>query len=295
VAEITRRRVGELVRGVFKVLLPHPDGLPAKTVLSEVQSVVPPSDFENTMYPTQPNVRRYEKIIRFSTINAVKAGWLLKGKGIWSLTEEGRQAYKNHADPEEFSKRATQLYKKWKQEQPELPEEIDAVADESSGIATTIEEAEEAAWSQIESHLTQMNPYDFQNLVAGLLRGMGYHIAWIAPPGPDRGTDVIAHNDPLGVTGPRIKVQVKRSGKMTVTEIRSFLAVLADSDVGLFVSSGGFTKEAEGEARHQEKRRIMLIHLERLFDLWVEHYQRIPEESRALLPLRAVHFLAPAP
>jgi predicted Mrr-cat superfamily restriction endonuclease len=33
---------------------------------------------------------------------------------------------------------------------------------------------------------------------------------YVAPPGPDGGIDLIAHTDPLGTTGPRIKVQVKR-------------------------------------------------------------------------------------
>jgi len=46
--------------------------------------------------------------------------------------------------------------------------------------------------------------------------------------------------------------------------------------------------------RAQEKRRLMLLDLRRLFDLWVEHYDRIPEEHRRLLPLRAIHFLAPS-
>jgi restriction system protein len=45
------------------------------------------------------------------------------------------------------------------------------------------------------------------------------------------------------------------------------------------------------EARHQEKRRIMLIDSKRLFDLWTEHYQQIPEEARRLLPIRPVHYL----
>jgi restriction system protein len=76
VAEITRRRAGELIRGVFQVLVSHPDGLPAKKVLSRLQTSVPPTDFEKTAYPKQPNVRRYEKIVRFSTIGPVKAvGW----------------------------------------------------------------------------------------------------------------------------------------------------------------------------------------------------------------------------
>jgi restriction system protein len=88
-------------------------------------------------------------------------------------------------------------------------------------------------------------------------------------------------------------VQVKRrADKIAVDGIRSFIAVLADSDVGLFVSTGGFTKEAADEARRQERRRIMLVDLKRLFDLWVEHYVHVPEEQRRLFPLRKVHFLA---
>lgn len=35
-AEITRRRQGEMVQKVFEVLLPHPEGLPAKEVLAAV-------------------------------------------------------------------------------------------------------------------------------------------------------------------------------------------------------------------------------------------------------------------
>jgi hypothetical protein len=79
---------------------------------------------------------------------------------------------------------------------------------------------------------------------------MGYHIAWVSPPGPDKGIDIIAHTDPLGIKGPRIKVQVKRTTeKTTIDGIRSLLALLGDGDVGLFVATGGFTRGAEDEAR----------------------------------------------
>ena len=156
-----------------------------------------------------------------------------------------------------------------------------------------MEEAEESAWAAVEEHLLTMNPYDFQDLVAGLLQGMGYHIAWISPPGPDKGIDIVAHTDPLGVEGPRIKIQVKRrADKIAVDGVRSFMAILGDGDIGLFVSTGGFTKDAELEVRTQEKRKLMLLGLKKLFDLWVEHYQNIPESKRKLLPLQAVYFLA---
>jgi hypothetical protein len=35
-SNISRRRVGELQRGVFKVLLDHADGIPAKEIISRM-------------------------------------------------------------------------------------------------------------------------------------------------------------------------------------------------------------------------------------------------------------------
>ncbi len=291
-AEITRRRQGELVRKVFEILKRSPDGLPAKTVLEEVGKSIVLTDFEKSDYPKRPGVRRFEKIVRFSTIAAVKAGWLIKNKGQWSLTEEGERALASFPDPEKFAKEAARLYRQWKQDQPDSEEGAD---EDSPDVATTVEEAEEAAWTEIQNYLSEMSPFDFQDLVAGLLRGMGYHVSWVAPPGPDKGVDIVAHVDPLGVQGPRVKVQVKRRSddKVHADNLRSFMATLGDSDVGLFVSTGGFTRDAEAEARGQEKRRIMLVDLKRLFDLWVEHYDRIPEPQKRLLPLKPVHYLAP--
>jgi restriction system protein len=279
-----------LVRAVFAVLQKNPDGLPAREVLDQVEKGIALTDFEKSYYPNRPNVRRFEKIVRFMTISSVKAGWMVKSKGVWELTGAGRLAYEKHDDPAQFMAEARRLYYKWKRSQPDTSEEDQ----ETPGAAATLEEAEELAWTEIQSHLEQMSPYDFQDLVAGLLRGMKYHVSWVAPAGPDRGVDILAHRDPLGVQGGRIKVQVKRrSDKITVGEVRSFMALLGDDDVGIFVTTAGFTTEAETEARSQEKRRLMLLDAKRLFDLWVEYYSEIPEAQRRLLPLRAVHYLAP--
>ncbi len=48
-AEVTVRRIGELQRGVFKILLDHPEGLPAKDVLKRMEQVVPPTQFEKRL------------------------------------------------------------------------------------------------------------------------------------------------------------------------------------------------------------------------------------------------------
>jgi restriction system protein len=299
--DVTKIRVGELQRGVFKVLLDYPDGLPAREVIERVRTVVPPNDFEKSDYPNRPGVERFAKMLRFATIAPVKAGWLIKDKGKWYLTEEGRQAYQKYRDPLEFRREGGRLYHQWadnrpkdelesKDEFPEVPELIEKAAN----VTSTYEEAEETAWSEIEQHVQAMNPYDLQKLVAALLRAMGYFVSWIAPPGPDKGIDIVAHNDALGTTIPRIKVQVKRrADKISVDGLRTFMAVLSEQDVGIFVSTGGFTSEAESEARTKETRKLTLLDLKKLVDLWIKNYPRIEELDKRLLPLEAVYYLAP--
>ena len=300
-AEITQLRTGQIIRAIFEVLRPYPEGLHARDVLSAVEARLTLTEFELGEYPSAPGARRFDKIARFHTIGPVKAGWMVKSKGTWTLTDEGWAAYEQIADPVEFTRECRRLYYAWKRAQPSNVEtafepEID---EEEVGIGTsaaaTLEEATEAAWSEVESYLRQMPPYEFQELVASLLRAMGYHVPWVAPRGKDGGVDIVAFTDPLGATGPRIKVQVKRvnSGKVGVTDLRSFMAVVGGQDVGLFVTLNGFTSDAEVEARSQESRRLTLLDLAGLFDLWVEHYDRLTEDARQRLPLRAVQFLDP--
>ncbi len=285
-----RKRRGEIVRAVFQVLLDQPDGLPAQEVLKRVETVCPPTAFEQQEYPNKPGVRRYEKTVRFSTISSSKAGWLIKANGRWSVSPLGKDAYAKFSNPEAFIDEAWRLYKAWAGSRPPVNEED--VEEGEEAASTTLEEAEESAWSGIREYVAKMPPYEFQNLVAGLLRAMGYHVSWVAPPGPDRGVDIVAYSDPIGAQAPRIKVQVKRQEQSVSAEkFRSFLSTIGEGDIGIFVCSGGFTSDAETEARH-EKRQVTLIKLEELVGLWIKHYDRLAEEDRQRLPLKPVHFLA---
>ena len=289
-AEVTARRAGELLRGVFTVLMTMPDGLPASEALQRTSVAVPPTACEAADYPNRPGVRRYEKLIRFHTIHAVKVGWLVKDAGRWALTDLGRQAYGRYPDPADLYHESVRLHEAWHRGQPEIvPEPVE----EPGHTAGTLEEAEETAWAEIESYLMDMPPYDFQDLVSALLTAMGYHVAWVALPGADGSSEMLAFTDPLGASGPRIKVQVKRHSKITAEGLRSFFAGLDAHDVGILVSAGGFTAAAESEARRQEQHTVTLLDLLQLFRLWVEHYSAVPEAARKLLPLKPVYYLVP--
>lgn len=292
-AESKAKRKGELLRGVFKILLEEPDGLPSREVLTRLAKEFVPTDYENGAYPTTPGRRRYETKVKFLTINPVKAGWLTRDRGHWTLTEAGKAVYESTTDPEQFLRESQKGYRQWAEGQPQKETDNDGESeqDDAETSSLTLEESEENAWAEVQKYLTTMPPYDFQEVVAGLLEGMGYYIAWIAPPGPDGGIDIHATTDPLGISGKHIKVQVKRKREAIAVEaIRSFRDTLKERDTGLYISSSGFTKDSEKAARDGH-RHLILVDAEHFFDLWISHYEKIPEKRRRLLPIKLVAFL----
>lgn len=298
-ADITRKRTGELLQKLFEILLKRPDGTPARLALDSLAASVTLSKYEAGTYSSGGG-RRFEKIVRFATVDCVKAGWLSKQKGIWFVTEAGRDALRSFKDPEAFYKEAVRLYRQWKASRDliepavEVEVEIDSDVSTSKSASITFEQAEEQAREEIENYFGSMNPYELQQLVADLLKAMGYYPSWISPPGRDGGLDIVAYPDPLGTRPPRIKVQVKRQAAAVDEDgLRSFLALVNEDDAGLFVSIGGFTRAAHDAARKQERRKITLIDLNRLVELWIEFYNKLDNLARERFPLTPIYFLTP--
>ncbi|WP_245524146.1 restriction endonuclease [Methylobacterium nonmethylotrophicum] len=275
-----------------------PAGIKASAVIPEVAKSFELTEFEKGNYAS--GAQRFEKILRFSTIGPVKAGWLQKEKGVWTVTDSGQKAYIQFVDSEAFYKEACRLYDQWKQRRDAVStdqaENLDGVVSEDSvdSLSVVLEAAQDQAWTQIEQFLKATDPFEFQDIVADLLRGMKYFVSWVSPPGRDGGVDIIAYTDPLGATGPRIKVQVKRwQNKVDVDGVRSFIATISNGDMGIFVCLAGFTKDASDYARNQERCRITLLTAEQLVALWIENYGNLSDTARQKLPLTPVYFLAP--
>ena len=299
-ADVTIGRTGVLVQHLMRILQSHPEGFRARDAIGELGQTVGLTDYERGDY--KDGLQRFPRIVRFATIDLVKAGWMRKERGYWFITDDGSDALASHSDASELYRSAKALYAQWRKENPSEVDsstpDLDFVKDEvdisgsDASIESTLEDAEGEAWEQIRDYIASMDPFNFQDLVSALLIGMGYHIAWKSPPGPDKGLDILAYTDPLGASGPRIKVQVKRrQDKAPVESIRSFMSILGDKDVGLYVCTGGFTSNAESEVRDQQTRRLTLMDASQMVQLWIEHYDRIPEEHRLLLPLRPIYFL----
>lgn len=166
--------------------------------------------------------------------------------------------------------------------QPEADQfenDVEASNDEEARY-TTYEDGIE----RIKDRVLTLDWEDMEHLVAGLLKSMGY-CARVMPKGPDGGRDVVASPDPLGLESPRIVAEVKhRKGSMGAPEIRSFIGGLHATDRGLYVSTGGFTREARYEAQRANIP-LRLLDLDGFVKLYVETYDKADEETRTILPL----------
>ena len=144
----------------------------------------------------------------------------------------------------------------------------------------------------IRDRVLALSPEDMEQLVASLLRAMGYK-ARVTPAGPDRGRDVIASPDGLGLQQPRIVAEVKHRPResMGADAIRSFAGGLREADRGLYVSTGGFSREARYEA-DRATMPITLVDSEELATLVIDNYETFDSEGRALMPLMRVYWPA---
>ncbi len=68
--------------------------------------------------------------------------------------------------------------------------------------------------------------------------------------------------------------------------------LLKAGDVGVFVSTGGFTPDAKALIRNAPTH-VELIDFERFIALWKENYSKLSDEDKNLLPLQPIYFLSP--
>jgi restriction system protein len=292
----SKRSVAKTMFAAFKILKEAGGQLPGKQVIDKIRESVELTDWEKQVYEKTGYVR-WESILHFYTIDGIKAGFLRKNKGIWYLTEEGEKAIK--LGPAKLLEKASQLYRTWAADnKPPKGKDTEDEPTELEENKTQTQKANldllvEQAISGIKDFIHSKNPYEFQDMVAALLRAMDYHTPFISSKGKDGGLDIIAYNDPLGATIPRLKVQVKHrpDTSISVNEIRSLTGLLnKDSDIGLFVTSGDFTSEAKRSARENHIH-IRLLDIDNFIELWQEFYSKLSDDDKNMLPLHPINFL----
>lgn len=171
----------------------------------------------------------------------------------------------------------------------ELVEDIES---QEAEMDTIKDDTKSRAFEFIKDKILALDWEEMQELVAGILRAMGYRTL-VSPKGADRGKDIQASPDGLGLEDPRIVVEVKHrtNSAMGSKEIRSFTGGLRQGSKGLYVSTGGFSKDAKYEAERSTIP-LTLVDLDLLAELTIQYYDNFDQESRKLIPLVKMYWPA---
>jgi restriction system protein len=271
----------------FRILKKNNGEMPFRDLLKKIEEELVFDDWEKALLEKSGQIR-WQSVLGFFSISCTKIGFLTKKSGTWYLTKEGLCVEsKNEND---FLELIATKYNGWQKEQDTTGTVDVGGGDDDDEIVFDVIQAK--ARGEMIEFTNGKNPYEFQDLVAALLRGMGYYTPFVAPKGKDGGVDVVAYNDPLGTVAPRIKVQIKhRENTATVKEIRELIGLVNKAgDVGLFVSTGGFTSDAKSEAKSANVH-IELMDQEKFIELWQKFYDKLSDIDKSLFPLKPIYFL----
>ena len=287
----TKATATKTLYAVMKEISRRGGSMPAKELYPFVETNVNLTEWE--LEPAGKNKYiRWTNSFQFYSINYAKAGLIVKQKGMWYLTPEGEAALK--LSPEEVMEKGEVAYREWRKLNPREDKRDDEPTDENAerDRAEELNLLESDAREGIRKFLISKSPYEFQDMVAALLRAMGYHTPFIAPKGKDGGIDIIAYLDPLGAQTPRIKVQVKHKPDTAIgaSEVRALSGILKAGDIALFVTSGTYSADARNAASGNDKF-IRLIDGNDFIDMWQEYYDKMTDEDKNMLPLKRIAFL----
>ena len=101
----------KLIYAAFKVLKAHGGELLGKEVVKEVEKHIELDEWAKSRYKKSGYIR-WQSMLQFFTIDCMKAGFLIKKKGVWYLTPEGENAL--NLGEVELLNTATKAYKQWK-------------------------------------------------------------------------------------------------------------------------------------------------------------------------------------
>jgi restriction system protein len=127
-----------------------------------------------------------------------------------------------------------------------------------------------------------------------LLEAQGNKV-FMSPPGPDGGIDLLAGKGDFGFEEPLLAVQVKSGneqvGTMDLNQLGGVISKVGATH-GLLVSWSGFKGSASKELANSYFK-IRFWDSSDIIELIQHHYERLPDDIKADIPLRRIWTLVP--
>jgi len=158
-----------------------------------------------------------------------------------------------------------------------------------------LRDIEDEAFNQINDFISRrFKGHELATLVAAILEAQVFRSVQ-SPPGSDGGVDITASKGPLGLSEPRICVQVKSSESAVGVDVyRQLKGTMSSINAthGLLISWGGFKGTVEKEAR-KDAFQVRLWGPQQLIEQLLENYEKIDPETKAKIPMKKIWALSP--
>ncbi|MBX4927820.1 restriction endonuclease [Rhizobium binae] len=243
--------------------------------------LVPKEEIEST---TKGGQSKFENKVGWARFYLAKGGLIdTEQRGVWVLTEKGREANLSHGDAYNLFKSIHDGFQREDSQPGEA--ELETMVDEADASAPD-EKAylnQDAIQQELVRTLRGITNKGFEELCARLLRHIGFENLKVTGQTGDHGID--GEGFLLINRFVRIKVmfQCKRyTGTVQVKEIRDFRgAIQGRAERGIFLTTGTFTKSAREEAARENATAIELVDIDRLLELLIEEGLGV-RETKAL-------------
>ena len=276
----------------LRALAAEPGGqLKASALKQAIEATVQLDDWARETYASTGHTR-WRSILAFSSVGMVKAGYVSKERGVWTLLPEGRALLAKGLEPGSYVPELDRRYRLWKASQMQAgaalvanaPHEVDDEEADDDGLEApderidrTLKAAHAALAAELIATIKACEPEFFERLVVQLLLKMGYggsrqEAGRAVGRSGDNGIDGIINEDRLGLDA--IYLQAKRwEGPVGEPPIRDFKGALdaKGAQKGVFITTSSFTPAAIEAARASRHYKIVLIDGARLAELMIEH------------------------
>lgn len=144
-AKISNERIGEYLKAALQVLVDNGGQLPSREVTQELERRLDFDKYEAAILEKTGNIR-WQSVLHFYSINLQKAGWLVKKKGVWYITQEGSEALK--LTPLDLFDRAHDKYTEWRKHNQSVFEKTGIAVDKEQGLEESSEKLRFADYEQ---------------------------------------------------------------------------------------------------------------------------------------------------
>ncbi len=141
--------------------------------------------------------------------------------------------------------------------------------------------------------LYEMDPFQFEFLIADLLTQIGYENVEVTRRNGDKGIDVTANLTMDGITNVKTIIQAKRYKKGNNIAGRIITQLRGSAEVdqrGLVITTSDFTKDAVTESKAQNKMPVSLVNGNKLLQLLIKYEVGIKKDTITLYSLDNEYF-----